>query len=576
MFNKYFYNLSVIIVGIVTAIFVLTTVGGLFHIPVNPLYVLIPFVCGLYYLKKQSPENIDFLKQVLILLLIIFVSCILAIFVWDGSWDGRWYHAATLVMLKNGWLPVYHNYQDFAPICHVYPQTAFWANSYLHFTEVIGANIYKITNLIESSKAINFIMTACVFMYSLNITKKFEINNFNSVLISLITVLNPVCICQWFTNYIDLHIYFAFTLLLLTIIKTEFQQTAYKADLFMFVCSSLMLAMTKLTGCMYLFLICSIYMIYLFILKRNNRKFIKTVLVIGGLIAVTGVNPFFTNFRDYGNPFYPVFGKNKIDIISNNLPFGFSGKSAPEMFLRSTFSESLNSAENIHNKHILSEFKIPFTVNIKSYFNIFNGPDLRIGGFGYFWSGILLLTLLFLPFLRFRNSNEKYLFWLITSIILLTAFSNPHCWWARLVPQIWLFPLIIVLFGFKQSDNNKISKVLKLFLLYFISAAFIINSSIILQQNSKFNIRISKLRKMLYNYIDLIKKPQDKIYLMTKFEDGDNTDETIIPHFEEYYGKNNIIYVPYDGNKIVSQEFIPLINVYMTTDHPNYFFKIGK
>ena len=63
MINKYFYNLSVTITGIITAIFILTTVGGLLHIPVNPFFVLIPFIGGLYYLKKQSNENIDFLKQ---------------------------------------------------------------------------------------------------------------------------------------------------------------------------------------------------------------------------------------------------------------------------------------------------------------------------------------------------------------------------------------------------------------------------------------------------------------------------------------------------------------------------------
>ena len=260
MINKYFYNLSVTIVGIVTSIFILTTVGGLFHIPVNPFYVLIPFIGGVYYLKQKSPENIDFLKQFLILLLIIMISCIISIYVWDSSSDGRSSHIATIILYKNGWLSIYHDFKDYAKFCNVHPTSAFWGNSYLHFVEIIGANIYKITNLIESSKATNFIMLSAVFMYSFSVLKEFKPQSrFIPFIISLLIILNPICICQWFTNFIDLHICFAFTLLVLTILKTEKQKIAGKADLFMFVSSALMLAMSKFTGSMYLFIICLIY-----------------------------------------------------------------------------------------------------------------------------------------------------------------------------------------------------------------------------------------------------------------------------------------------------------------------------
>ena len=583
MLKRYFYNLSVTIVGIVTSVFILTTVGGLFHIPVNPLFVLIPFVGGLYFLKKQSPENIDFLKQFLILILIIFVSYILAVSVWDVSWDGRGYHNATIILYKYGWLPVYHNYQDFAKLCHVYPASAFWGNCYLHFTEIIGANIYKLTNLIESTKTINFIMLSCIFMYSFSILNKFNLKNkFVLLTVSLIITFNPVCICQWFTTMIDLHIYFAFTLLLLTIVKIEYQKNTDKTDLFMFVCSSLMLAMTKFTGCMYLFLICLIYLIYLLLLKRNISKFLKTVLVIGGLIAMTGVNPFFTNLRDFGHPFHPLFGKNKIDIMSGCIPYGFQNMSTFEMFVKSNFSESVNSMSNSVDQPELMRYpvklKIPFTINNKTILHRFYHPDVRISGLGYFWGGILLLSVIYLPFIRFRNRNEKYIFWLITSVILGTTFTNPHCWWARLVPQFWLFPLFIMLFGFLQSDyKNNLSKILKLSLLYVILFSFIINSLIILKQNTEFNFKLTKLLKAPYDYIDSVKKQEDKVYLMTRpeWEEMVFADETIIPHLEEYYGKENIIYVPFDEQKISVKEYLPIQYTYIVR-WPCYFFKIDK
>ena len=576
MLNRYFYNLSVTIIGIVVSVFILTTVGGLFHIPVNPFFVLLPFIGGVYYIKKQSPENIDFLKQFLFLLLIIMISYLLAISVWDGSWDGRWYHSAAIILLKNGWLPVYQNYADFAVKCHVYPPSAFWGNCYLHFVEIIGANIYKITNLIESAKAVNFIILSAVFMYSYSVLKEFKPQKkIMPLILSAIIILNPVCICQWFTNYIDLHLYFAFTLLVLTIIKIELQQETTKTDLFIFVCSSLMPAITKLTGCFYLFVICLIYFIYLLLLKRNIKKFIKTVLITGGLIAVTSVNPFYTNFRDYGHPFYPLFGNSKINIIDESLPYGFQNMSAIERFLRSNFSDSVNSMSNCVNQPELMRYpvklKIPFTINNKTVLHRFYHSDVRVGGFGYFWSGILLLSIFYLPFIRFRNKNEKYLFLLITAIILSTTFANPQSWWARFVPQFWLFPVFILLFGLLQENyKTKTRKILKLLLLYLVIISFIVNSSVVLFQNSQFNFSLTKILKEPY------KTPANKIYLMVSPNEPDITaDETIIPHLEEYYGKENIIYVPYDESKIISKDFLQLQNEYIIKK-PCYFFKPEK
>ena len=515
------------------------------------------------------------------------VSCTLAIFIWDTSSDGRWYHCAALVMLKNGWLPVYHNFIEFAANCHVHPEAAFWGNFYLRFVETVGANIYKITNSIESAKAVNFIMLSAVFMYSYPVLKEFKPQNkFIPLITSFIIVLNPVSICQLFTNFIDLHIYFAFTLLVLTIIKIELRQETTKTDLFIFACSSLMLAMTKLTGCMYLFIICLLYFLYLFPLKRDIKKYIKTILIIGGLTALTGVSPFYTNFKDRGNPFFPIYGENSL-IVVTNFPVDFEEMSNFERFLRSTFSEpvmSMNDTEFQEYKNNV-KLKIPFTIHKKSNEDIvhipnpyeFCFPDMRVGGLGFFWSGILLLSLFYLPFISFRNKNEKYLFWLLTAMILTTTFSNPHCWWARFIPQFWLFSVFILFFGLLQNNyKNNYSKNIKLSCLYFIMLAFISNSLIILFQNTYSGFILSKLIKKPYDYIDSIIKAQDKIHLMVKPASNlISLDETIIPHLEEYYGKKNIIYVSYNERKIASGEFLPIQCAYILSS-PYYFFKIEQ
>ena len=505
------------------------------------------------------------------------ISCVVSVFIWDSSSDGRWYHSATLIMLKNGWLPVYQNFQDFALISNTHPTSAFWGSCYLRLVEIIGANIYKLTNLLESAKAVNFIMLSAVFMYSCAVFKEFKTKNkFIPHIYSLIIILNPICICQWFTNFIDLHIYFAFTLLVLTITKAEIQKNADKTDLFMFVSSSLILAMTKFTGCMYLFIICFVYFIYLILLKRSVKKYIKTVLVIGVLTAITGISPFYTNLRDYGNSFFPVSGKNKL-IIINNIPVNFENMSKTERFLRSTFSESVHSMNRTDFEEYkkAAELKIPFTIRIKSTAYKFYFPDMRIGGFGYLWSGILLLSLFYLQFIRFRNRNERNIFWLITAMILASTFSNPHCWWARFIPQFWLFPSFTLFFGLLQEDfKNKSSKILKLSLLYFLTLSVITNSLIVLVQNTQFSLYISHSLKASYDWIYADKSPQDKILLMVKpdNEKMPTIDETIIPHLEEYFGKENIVYVPFNEEKVKSEEFLP-IQIFQVLTQPYYFFK---
>ena len=50
-------------------------------------------------------------------------------------------------------------------------------------------------------------------------------------------------------------------------------------------------------------------------------------------------------------------------------------------------------------------------------------------------------------------------------------------------------------------------------------------------------------------------------------------DETIRPHFEEYFGKENIIDVPYDESKVDSLEFLP-VQYNLIIHWPCYFFKI--
>lgn len=107
--------------------------------------------------------------------------------------------------------------------------------------------------------------------------------------------------------------------------------------------------------------------------------------------------------------------------------------------------------------------------------------------------------------------------------------------------------------------------------------SFIINSLIVLFQNIQFNLAMTALLKKPYEYINSNKKYQDKILLMVRPDNQTmpTIDETIIPHLEEFYGKESIVFLPFEESKISSEKFIPVQQVYVLTK-PYYYFKIEK
>ena len=76
--------------------------------------------------------------------------------------------------------------------------------------------------------------------------------------------------------------------------------------------------------------------------------------------------------------FYPLFGENKVDIITYNQPYDFKEKGQIEKFIISVFSEGSNIdyRQSIHGEKI--KIKIPFTLS-KQEIMRYSQLDLRQG-----------------------------------------------------------------------------------------------------------------------------------------------------------------------------------------------------
>ena len=550
MVNKYFYNISITITGVLFLIFMLSSLGFILHLGITPLYVLISALIGLFYLRKVSDTYYDFLKQVLILILITGFSYFVSLFFLDSTTDGRSYHAASMILLKNGWNHIYDSIRDITAQNGLYLFNTQWGDWYVKFCEILGANIYKLTGYIESTKTTNWLMFFAVFMYVYSVLNSFAPEKpVLKFLTAFISVINPVCLCQLLTNYIDINMYYAFVLLIFTIMNIE-KNSFTKTNGVLIVMSSVILSNCKLTGSFYLALALLCWFIYRLINKKSVKNVMVTGLISLVFIAAAGINPYYTNFKSFGNAFHPIMGKYKMAVAEINFPQGFREKTHLGRFFLGHFAESGNSIGKWEITQKPVHLKMPFT--ILEYADSFTMPDMRTGGFGYFWGGILILALIILPFIRFKNKEDKKIFLLMLVLILITTILNPHNWWARYVPQLWLLPVIIFLFSNLNVDDNEKFHSFKAVLNMTVLFVILYNCGVIALQNTYYNFIFQLNNRIFFDKIEKIAVPKG-IYFMQIDVSTYFTDETIKPHLKERNIK--MVPVPLDFEKIDSHEF---------------------
>ena len=79
-------------------------------------------------------------------------------------------------------------------------------------------------------------------------------------------------------------------------------------------------------------------------------------------------------------------------------------------------------------------------------------------------------------FLRFKDKEDKRLFFVIMAILMLSILGNHEAWWARFVPQMWSLPLFIMLFFLYNEQFNSKKRVLIsiLFLITFLNSSIVV------------------------------------------------------------------------------------------------------
>ncbi len=406
-----------------------------------PLAVLFAVFLNYFLLRQDGASEKPrclYLKVFGIPLALVLLSILVSAYFYDVSYDGQAYHQEAVIQLANGWNPYWDD-----PLPESVNQ-AIWVNHYAKGMETIQASIYAAFGNIEAGKATNmmlwmgsfFLVVSCIgYMGWLPLKK--------GVLLGALFASNPVVMNQLITHYVDGVL--ASLLLCLLAVGICMVRRPERRHLLVFTFIIVLIVNVKFTAIVYVVLIAGGFLLWLVFQKKWPvfKVFLLVSLVAGVISVAVGYNPYVTNTVGYGHPFHPLMGKETVDIMVINTPADFKGKSELQRFFISLFSRT----EIVYPWDVnVAKLKIPFAIYEDE---IISTPrvDCRLGGFGPFFSGILLLAVVLLV-IQYRKGKNKLVFYGIMWFIAITIISfiiMPESWWARYVPHFWFMPLAIVL-----------------------------------------------------------------------------------------------------------------------------------
>lgn len=408
----------------------------------NPL---IGFFISIVLLIISAKKTRDIIVSIILAVVVSVISYYLAVIYFDTSYDGQGYHQETLYLLKNGWNPLYEE-------SHAY---RIWVNLYQKGNELIQATIYLVTNKIESGKMFNLVMIYVSIFVVWDLVDRLQLKRLYKVIISIVLIFNPVVVTQSFTYCVDGNWYLSLLISMVSLLSYFCERKI--SYLIIFVLSSVFFCSIKFSS-IPVFVVLSFFALMYHYLYRKQIM-VLPYLSIFLLVGICNVYPFISNVEKGRHVFHPFMGDEKIDIINQNIPEVLLNENRVERLMISLFSKTTND-----KKIVLSDaLKVPFTFTIDE---LLLNIDTRLGGFGFLFSGILVVSVILAFYLFFRkgNSSDKTIMVFIITALLVSVLINPASWWARLSAQIWIIPIVFMVFGLLSQD--KISQVLSKIVLW--------------------------------------------------------------------------------------------------------------
>lgn len=385
---------------------------------------------------------------------------------YDFSWDGNTYHKSIVGLLNDGWNPLHQTFYSYAEkfpfLSH---EMATWYDAYPKGSELWAATVYAAFGNIEIGKAYNLLSVIALFLVCWAFLNEIKVlKNWQSILCATFFAVNPIILIQSLVYYND---GFLWEMLLLFLIAltylTFYEKGKYKNICYLFILLSISVGFnTKFSSVIFFGLIGFCFFGFWLIESIHkygfkcgwnavsNRFFVLAGSVIWGFCFI-GSSSYIINILRHGNPFYTMIGEGSTEMITAQIPVSLKQSSNFVRFVVSLFSVANNQQSGTE-----IEWKLPFTFYQKELSQL-QVVDTRIAGWGCFFSGVFLLSVVYLAIYLIRNRKKEKRFMKVAFMLSFLAFVAvifvPGLFWARYFVGLVFIPAVAAVLLCKNMNE---------------------------------------------------------------------------------------------------------------------------
>ncbi len=376
---------------------------------------------------------------------IMVLAAGLAAFFYDLSWDGEWYHQTAILSIARGWDPLTQPLQSFAAPLET------WVRHYPKGPWYAAAAIFRATGRVELGKAIDGLAFAGLFCAVLGAALDLGLRRSRAWAVAILVALNPVVLCE-LTSFLVDGIMFAFLAVAAAAVWTCLATRVRPAVLIAGMAASISCINAKFTGLVFLGFVAAAATLWCFFHRRGQLRglLITSALVFLVGAGVWGYDPYVTNTIFRGEPFYPVFGAARYHDRDPRLanehgetPKNMVGKSRLVRFGYAIFGRPGNQP---YRKGRDAALMWPFGARREDLY-AYTFQDPRVAALGPYFSGCLLFSLAVGIWLVAAD-RRRWALGLICGTIIGSLLISPALWWPRYGPQLWLLPIVPLIFAF--------------------------------------------------------------------------------------------------------------------------------
>ncbi|MCG8525490.1 MAG: hypothetical protein MI748_03850 [Opitutales bacterium] len=447
LYEAHLFSISVALVSLVLFSMLFYVV----NIRLTPFHCLIfPLVSFLSFWGRVWSLRLA-LKHVSLQTLGLVLIGLFASWFYNLGGDGMGIHIEAIVGLESKWNPLKDPYfMEVDEYVEEFPEIRelTWAKKgvSITFSYLLSAIFNKGFSSHEAGKLINFIAIALSYLSSFLLCQKLSCRKFYQVVIPLVWAFNPVSVYQSLSYWQDSFVAGLFT----SIIALTLYLAKNPKNLWIwlsYLAQALLLAGAKKAGIGFVILSTFFLVAYLLIFHFRIKTKLLILAAFAGFCSIvlggahlSGMWRF--NKGVFGRIIQTVEHHNADHILYGGSSFNqvedYQDLNRWSILFYSTFSRARPVAYEI-------ELKWPFETSwdeLKVFYYFFEDP--RAGGFGPFWGTIVLLVLgaALVYWRRFKGNTS----WLVLGLLLVFfPLLFLPTYWARWIPQVWLFPLLILL-----------------------------------------------------------------------------------------------------------------------------------